>query len=188
MSLFFTRQWAWQCCVKVRPSLMLGIALCMFVSLAHGQSVTIKNGFILAPPNLYTKQIFRVTEADSSLIESINSASNSIAAFVVEQNNLQYDAATAQLTHVLPEARGKLRAPPLSRAGQQRHYTAIAIYSWKKIGPDRLGFAIEYADPALPRAHYLDHYVFVRQGDIWLFERHGEIPPRSWRQSPPSTK
>ncbi len=173
-------------------SFFLGIALSVFISLAHGQTGAKNNGFILAPPNLYTKQIFRVTEADSLLIDSINSASNSIAAFVVEQNNLHYDVATAvsttQLTHVLPEARGKLRAPPLSRAGQQRHYTAIAIYSWKKIGPDRLGFAIEYADPALPRAHYLDHYVFVRQGDIWLFERHGEVPPRSWRQSTPSAK
>jgi hypothetical protein len=160
----------------------------MLNQMALGQSVPEKNGFIVAPPNLYTKQIFRVTEADHPLIESINAASNSIAAFVVEQNNLQNNAAPDQLKHVLPEARGKLRIPPLSRAGQARHYTAIGIHSWKKIGPDRLGFAIEYADPAAPRAHYLDHYVFVRQGDVWLFERHGELPARSWRQSASAEK
>jgi len=149
---------------------------------APPSSVPERNGFIVSEPHSRLKRIFMVSEDERPIVGMINAASNSIAAFIVECNNLRHDPKTASLQHVLPGARPALRLPPATSGNSRVNYAAMLIHQWKKIDDQRLEFTIEFTDPGATTERYSDSFVFVSQGSDWYFEKHGTEAARRWHR------
>jgi hypothetical protein len=165
------------------------VALTIFVSQANlaqaGKIPAIEQGiYQSAPPFENIKQSFYVRERERPLLDLITDASTSLARFLIGSHNMSSAKPASAMPHVLADAQGGLRLPPMATTGGNGRYVGLVVYCWKSKEKDHLEFLIEWAD-ITTNARYTDSYVFVRRGPSWYFEKHGSIPPWHWTQTEP---
>lgn len=138
-----------------------------------------------APPFENLKAVIYVRESERPLLPLIDDASTSIVRFLLDL--FAYGSGIrSDLPHVLPEARDRLRLPPLATtpdtANMQRRFIQSAAYCWRSDNPDQLRFLIDWAD-MMTKARFTDSYVFVRRNAAWYFEKHDTVAPWHWVQT-----
>lgn len=170
----------------MKPTVVF-VALTIFVSQANlaqaGKIPAIEQGIYRpAPPFENIKQSFYVRERERPLLDLTTDASTSLARFLIDAHNMSPSKPASAMPHVLAEAQGGLRLPPMATTGGNGRYVGLVVYCWKSKEKDHLEFLIEWGD-ITTNARYTDSYVFVRRGPSWYFEKHGSIPPWHWAQT-----
>jgi hypothetical protein len=135
------------------------------------------HGLGLAEPYLHVKERFLITEKDSQFVPAINSASESIARFVIDLYALPPgESQPRHIRQVDPAALESLRLPPLM-PGDHRRFIFSSFYCWSMPDSEHLEFLLEWGHVS-NRDRYTDSYVFRRAGSGWMFERHGQTAPK----------
>ena len=125
------------------------VALTIFVSQANlaqaGKIPAIEQGiYQSAPPFENIKQSFYVRERERPLLDLITDASTSLARFLIDSHNMSSAKPASAMPHVLADAQGGLRLPPMATTGGNGRYVGLVVYCWKSKEKDHLEFLIEW--------------------------------------------